>query len=158
MGLKVVFGEIRVHPNPHLTILIEPNQSVIDLKSPQVAVELMETQKRLAKHIQPLLMCEIACLNESEGDILDEDQNVFVVRTDVTAGLVVRPVGLDNRFIGVAAIQISTDFFLLVQPGIIEQDVLFCQNSELVLVDLMPFVSVQVGPVGFGERGLVTSH
>ncbi len=59
-------------PYSYLSIFVEAYHGMINQKSPEMRIQLMEADKRLAQNINTLLMSKATSINESERNILNK--------------------------------------------------------------------------------------
>lgn len=146
-------------PYFHLPIFIEADQSLIDRKGSQSSVKLIEPNKCLTEYIQSLLMAKILDISQSIGDILGKDLDILIVGTEILLSLVISLINLDDWFVAHIPEVVSLEFFLLIESRIVEDHMFLCNDSMLILVDLVVIVSSDEVPAeGRDGVGTVASH
>lgn len=83
---------------------------------------------------------------ESIWDILSEDLDVLIVGAEIFSGVVLGLEDLHDGLGGCVAIVVGLHLLLLIETGVVENEVLLGQGSLFVLVDLVAVVPAQEGP------------
>lgn len=86
-------------------------------------------------------MTKILDISQSIRNILREDLNVLVIRTEILLGLVISLIHLHYRLVAHIPKVISLELFLLIQSRVIEYHMFFSDNPMLILVDLVVIIS-----------------
>jgi len=100
----------------------------------------VKSDKGLAKHVEALLMGYIPGVDEAVRNVLGEDGEVLVIRTEIAASLVLSLINLDNGLGAGVPVVVGVDLLGLAQLGVVFYDVLFCQVPFVVLVYGVPVV------------------
>lgn len=159
VSIEVVLCEIRTVPHLYLSVFIESDQGLIDRKGSKPSVKLIEANQRLTEDIQSLLMTKILDISQSIWDILSKHLDILVVGAEILLSLVISLINLDYWFVAHIPKEVSLEFLLLIEAGIVEDHMFLCNNSMLILVDLVVIVSSDEVPAEGGDGvGTVASH
>lgn len=102
-------------------------------------------------------MIQTANISQPVRNVFSENSNVFMIRTKFLSRLVVCPVNLNNRLGSVVTIIIGLQLLLLMQFGIVGNDVLLSQGPVLVLINLIVVIPTNKLPVKTRNRTTTTS-
>ena len=82
----------------------------------------MKSYKSLANNIQPLLVGDISCIDESERNVLSKNSDIFMIRAEIVASLILSLINLDNRFVVGIPVIVGLNLFSLTQLRVILND------------------------------------
>ena len=82
----------------------------------------MKAYKSLADDIQSLLVRYISGIDESERNVLSKNSDIFMIRAEIVASLILSLINLDNRFVVGIPVIVGLNLFSLTQLRVILND------------------------------------
>lgn len=167
----IVDGEIGVHPNLDVALLIDADLVLLDFEVLGVLVDLAEAFEGLHEDVEIVGIGDVADLADADLDVLDVDAGHEALRADLVGVVLADELGVDHVGLLVAPVEglEVVVVLLLVRP---DEAVLidlfpsslvphrpelpeFLRNLSLLL-QVLPVVGVELG--SFDGNGLLAAH